>query len=145
VKTLRLLSRDLVLVGGEFQEAAGDVRIQQDLRGALLEPLGNDRFHPGWGSVLPQFIGVNYVTAETVAKISQEVTRVVANYVAVQQSNLQRDSLAGRISRYTTADIIRSVDGIAMTAVADKVYGTIKLSTYGAYNIALSIPVGSAI
>jgi phage baseplate assembly protein W len=144
VKTLRLLRGDLVLTGNEYQEVSGEFKIQQDLRNALLEPLGNDRFHPGWGSSLPQFIGNNYVTAETVSRVSQEINRVLSNYVAVQQDTLQRDSLAGRKSRFTTADVVRSVEGVSMSAVADRVFGTIRLSTYGAYNVAFNLPIGKA-
>lgn len=144
MKTLRLLRGDLVLTGGEYQEVTGGEKIRQDLRGALLEPLGNDRFHPGWGSVLHTFIGKNYVTEESKSRIAQEIIRVIGNYVAVQRDNLQRDSLSGRKARYTTSDIVRGVNGVNMTDKNDKVYGVIKLSTYGAYNISLTLPVGKS-
>lgn len=144
MQTLRLLRGDLVLTGSEFQMVAGEDKIQQDLRGGLIEPLGNDRFHPGWGSVLNRFIGIGVVNPLNVSRVAQEITRVIQNYVAVQRDNLQRDAMSGKQSRYTTADVIRNVEGVSMSTREDKVYGTIKLSTYGAYNINFTMPVASA-
>ncbi len=72
--------------------------VAQDIRGGLLEPLGNDRFHPGYGSTIDSFIGQPQ-TQEVLFEVEQEVLRVTDNYSAVQADFLRRAAWDNRPAR----------------------------------------------
>lgn len=119
MKAWKMQGGDLVLGAGGFQTITGAERLVQGLRVALGEPLGVDRFHPGWGSLLDQFVGAP-LDEGTVFDLEQEIHRVVGNYSAVQREKAARDALRndGR-SRYTRSDVIASVGNIEVTARND--------------------------
>lgn len=89
----------------------GSAKIRQDLALALGEQLGHDRFHPEWGSVLPSYIG-RPITADTELLVRSEANRVVQVYIDVQRNEIVNDTLAGRRSRFTTADVVARLDDI---------------------------------
>lgn len=120
MQTLEIREGDLVLVGGALATVSGPARVAQDLRMALGEPIGNDRFHPGYGSRLGEYVGLPLVEA-TRYEVEQEVGRVVGNYGAVQRDKIQRDTVAGVRSRYQTADVLTEVSSVEVTGSLDTV------------------------
>lgn len=128
MKTLRLRGGDLVLGQGGFETLTGVDRIVQDLRVALAEPLGVDRFHPGWGSTVDDFVGqtLNHSTA---FDLRQEVNRVVGNYMAVQSEKAARDSLRSTTTRYTSSDLISHVTDVDVKYRQDKAEITLTVAT----------------
>lgn len=141
MKTLALRDGDLVLAQGGYATVSGPPMIVQDLRCGLLEPLGNDRFHPGYGSEADTFIGV---TTEQEAQfgVQQEVTRVVQNYVAVQRDRIERDALTGVKSRFKTDEVVQNIDSIAVRQVNDVLYVRVTLSTISGEHVELISAVG---
>jgi len=128
VQTLAIRGGDLVLVGGAFETLVGPARVAQDLRMALGEPLGNDRFHPGYGSRLEEYVGLPLTEAARY-EVEQEVGRVVGNYGAVQRDKIQRDTVAGVRSRYTTADVLSEVSDVLVASSLDTVAVRIGIRT----------------
>lgn len=128
MKALAVVGRDLVLDGGSYRFVDGASKVVQDLRLALGEPLGTDRFHPGWGSQLDQYVGLPLVESTRFA-VEQEVARVAANYAAVQRDRIRRDTLAGDKSRFKTADVLTQVDQIRVTSDADAVRVAVTVRT----------------
>jgi phage baseplate assembly protein W len=120
VRTLQISGGDLVVVGGGYATVEGSARLAQDLRMGLGEPLGNDRFHPGWGSRLEDYVGLPLSDA-TRFEIEQEVGRVVGNYAAVQRDRIERDTAQGVRSRYRTADVLAEVSDVAVASRLDSV------------------------
>ena len=57
MKSFALQNGDLVLGQGGLLTVTGPSKVRQDLSIAMREPVGCDRFHPNWGSVLPNYIG----------------------------------------------------------------------------------------
>lgn len=128
MKTLMIRNGDLVPGPDGFETVTGSRKVAQDLRMAVGEPLGTDRFHPGFGSRLDTYVGV--VNDESVRfEVEQEVTRVVQNYVAVQRDMIQRDMATGGRSRFTTDDVVGSVDSIKATSLYDAVNVRVQLRT----------------
>jgi phage baseplate assembly protein W len=117
-----------VLSGGAYELVTGPDRIAQDLRMALGEPVGNDRFHPGYGSTLESFVG-RPGSEHTTFEVEQEVNRVVSVYAAVQRDRIARDTAAGVRSRYRTADVLASLDGVAVDRLGDVVSARLALRT----------------
>lgn len=139
--TLQLRNGDFVLGSGGFQTITGASKVVQDLRCALVEPVGNDRFHPGYGSLLQDFIGepLDEILAFSV---QQEVARVVQNYSAVQRDQIEADVLSGLASRYNSADVIANLSDIKSTLVGDRLYVQVALTTLDAQSLVLTTNVG---
>lgn len=141
MKTLALRGGDLDLVGGQYAMTDGPQKIVQDLRCAFLEPLGNDRFHPGYGSQLDDAVGL-LLDPALLFSIEQEVARVVSNYVAIQRDQVERDALRGVRSRFKTSDLIGSVDEIDVRQQNDRVQVTIRLTTAANVPVSVSMTAG---
>lgn len=111
MKTLLVRNGDLNMVGGEFVLVGGEEKLRQDLSHALRESFGTDRFHPRWGSMLPDHIGL--VNNEVTATLLQaEVERVVSNYIVLQRALIERVATQGRKPSYGTGEVISSLDGV---------------------------------
>jgi hypothetical protein len=127
MQTLALQDRDLVInPGSGFLTYTGSRRLQQDLTLALGEDYGNDRFHPRWGSVLVQFVG-QPTTSALRHEVEAEVSRVINNYLSVQQDFIAQDMLNAVNSRFTTADIIAEIVSVKSSLAMDAIEILIEL------------------
>lgn len=142
MKTLQLRNGDLVIGPNGHETVTGGSMVAQDLRCALGEPVGNDRFHPGYGSVLESFVG-QILDPTALFMAEQEVNRVVANYAAIQSDRIQRDALSAARSRFTTADIISSVGQVSVTSNIDAVQVEIAIKTMSGQDVAIAVGTGT--
>lgn len=137
MKTLRLSGGDLVLTGRVFAEVTGTNKVTQDLRGALAEPLGNDRFHPGWGSTLDEHVA-SLADAETEFEVQAEVNRVISNYASVQRDKVEADIYSDSGTRFSTDEILASIGGVNTTLTGDRINVDIRLTTASGEVVALN-------
>ena len=128
MKTMLLRDGDLVPSHRDFVMVAGAGKVAQDLRGALLEPLGNDRFHLGWGSSLDDFIA-SIANEDTRFAVEGEINRVISNYAAVQRDKIEADITGDGESRFTTAEILSRVRGVTVEVQDETIHVTITLRT----------------
>lgn len=140
MKTLRLSGGDLVLGPGGFETLTGAERIIQDLRVALSEPLGVDRFHPGWGSRVDDFVG-RVLDGSTAFDLEQEINRVIGNYMQVQAEKAGRGALRDNGTRYTTSDLISHVSDVKVTYKQDQAQITITIATLSGEEITTNFEV----
>lgn len=140
MKTLQLHNGDLVIGSTGYEMVTGASLVAQDLRCALGEPIGNDRFHPGYGSALSTFIG-QPLDESTRFTVEQEVNRVVGNYSAIQQDKIQRDALTAARSRFSTADVVSSVTDVKVEAVYDSVKVSVEITTMAGQNLTVEAGV----
>lgn len=138
MRTLAIESGDLVLAGGSYRMYQGGALVAQDLRMALGEPLGNDRFHPGWGSRLHDFIGTPLDEAARF-DVEQECGRVISNYVAVQRDKIMRDTLAAFRSRYRTDEVVGQIQGVQVTANLDTVSVRVLVRTVDSQQVVIEL------
>ena len=142
MKTLQLRGGDFVVGAGGHQTVRGTAKVALDLRCALGEPLGNDRFHPGYGSTLSDQVG-RILDSDVEFEVKQEVMRVVGNYTAIQQDRIQRDALSARKSRYTTDDVVADVDGITVRSAMDSIGISIALTMLDGTAVPISTGVSA--
>jgi phage baseplate assembly protein W len=142
MKTLALEDGDLVVSKRDYAPVSGIGKIRQDLRGALLEPMGNDRFHTGWGSLLEQAIAA-VVDENLRLDIESEVNRVVTNYAAVQNDQIDTDVTSQTDSRFTTDEILSRIESIKVTTSLDSVLIAITLQTASGQVVALTTSVAA--
>lgn len=126
MKSLLIQNGDLVLGQGGFQSVRGEHKVRQDLSFALREPLGIDRFHPDWGSVLEEQIG-HAIGPLTEALIRDEVTRIIKTYMVRQQYEMQRDRLLGRGSRFQANEVVEAIKGVVIAQSMDQFHVKITL------------------
>lgn len=137
MKTLAVSDGDLMAGQSGHVTISGAAKIRQDLAMALGERLGNDRFHPNWGSTLIDFIG-RPIDFETEFTIRSEVSRVLAQYLAIQDQEVYGDYLNGARSRYATADVVREVNSIEAQVDFDAVRISIALTTLAGQEVRLN-------
>lgn len=137
MKTLALRDGDLVVSRRAYVTVEGTGKVAQDLRGALLEPLGGDRFHPGWGSALGQFIA-SIADEATRTDIEAEISRVILNYAAVQRDKIEADITGDADTRFSTSEILDRIRNVAVQVNRDAVQVKISLQTVSGETIILN-------
>lgn len=140
MKTLALADGDLVLSGRGHATVDGVFKTMQDIGIALREEFGVDRFHPNWGSLLPNMIGRPF-DEDVLLDVRTEVTRIVNNYVTVQRDTVLRRAEGAQVS---AQEIIDRVEDIK---VVPKDYGridvTIRLLTFDRRAFSMSMTIGA--
>lgn len=143
MKTLRIQHGDLVPGPGGLETVSGAAMLTQDLRGALAEPVGNDRFHPGWGSYIDSFVGAP-LDDGTAFQVEQEVNRVIGNYMTVQDEKIRRDQTSGRAPRFTTDDVLARVRRVSTTYSRDIIGVTIEVETLSRTAVSIDTEIGGS-
>ena len=138
---MRIEGGDLVPGPGGFETITGPAMVAQDLRGALLEPLGNDRFHPGYGSTIDTFIGQPQ-TEEVLFEVEQEVVRVTDNYAAVQDDFLRRSAWDNRPAR-SSDEIFARVGEIIFDPTPTRLGVNITIQTIDGSTVAVDAQTGA--
>ncbi len=128
MKQLSIQDGDLVLGQGGFAVVTGQAKVRQDLGCALREPVGTDRFHPGYGSMLPNYIG-RPIDSATASIIKSEVYRVVKNYMVSRMAEIQDDHINGRKPLYNSDELIQNIDEVRIRHALDRFYVLVRLST----------------
>jgi len=128
MQTLALVQGDLVPAPGGYRMYSGAQKISQDLSLALREEYGGDQYHPKWGSILPTMIG-GPLDTQAKTDIMAEVSRVLANYIAVQNARIVQDNARGVLSSLTTDDVVQSVGSTRVTPIYDSVAVNVVLNT----------------
>lgn len=136
MQQLAIQNGDLALGPAGFAMVTGESKLRQDLSIALREPYGSDRFHPKWGSTLPTFVGLS-TQAGTLSIVRSEVFRVVKNYVNSRLSQMQRDAIDGARPRYSTNEVVQTVDDVLVRQDQDRLVVKVSLTTLAAEQVAL--------
>jgi phage baseplate assembly protein W len=128
VQTLALVQGDLVLSSGSYLTFTGGDKIHQDLNLALNEAYGSDPYHPFWGSILDRYIGAP-LTGNLQQAVINEVSRILQNYISVQNDIVADDATSNQLSRYDTADVVQQVISVDAKVAYDKITVTVVLQT----------------
>lgn len=139
---MALLDGDLAISKSNgYEMVTGTQKVAQDVRGALLEPLGNDRFHPGWGSILRDYVGLS-LDPFLKQQVMSEVNRVTGNYAAVQRDRVTTDEISGSQTSYTTDEIIAAVTGVTLKERYDTLQFSVKIATVAGTGTVISEALG---
>lgn len=130
MKTFQLQNGDLVLAGDRFAMVEGIARIQQQLGLGLREPYGSDRFHPGWGSMIPEWIG-RAIQGNVQDEVKTEIVRVVRAHIMVQNSLLKKASSVGQKTPITMDEVIAEITEIRFRQDQDNLIVKVGLRTAG--------------
>lgn len=135
MKTFALSGGDLVIDPSHgYQTLTGAAKIRQDLSLALIEPYGDDPYHPQWGSLLQSYIG-SPLTADLQLLVEQEARRIVNQYMNMQQAAISQANANQTPVGYTTADVVVGITGITGTINFDTLQLLISVVTAAGQNV----------
>ena len=129
MRTFALSNGDLVLNGDRFAMIEGTARVQQQVGLCMREPWRVDRFHPGWGSVLPNWVGSTAITDQIKSDITNEIRRIVSNFVTSTTEQARRRANAGLPATVSASEILTGVTSIQIRQQEDRLYVRVNLST----------------
>ena len=136
MKTLLIENGDFVIGPGGFVSVDGPMKVKQDLAVAVREPYGSDRFHPRWGSLLHEYVGMA-ADDEMDLRVRAEITRLIQNYQFSQGQILERDTMRGRRSRFSTGELVDALQSIEVRQEFDRYHVRVTLRTLGRQEISL--------
>lgn len=136
MQTFRLKGGDLVLGSDGFEMVTGQEKLRQDLSTALREPIGVDRFHPRWGSMLDRYVGMS-MQRDLSNVVKAEVVRILQNHVVVQNEAISDDVSAGRRSRFSTGEVIAAIESITVSEQFDRLGVQVTLRTMSGARLSL--------
>lgn len=131
MKTLALRNGDLVVSGNALGMVKGVARVQQQVGLCLREPYGSDRFHPGWGSVLPEWIGRAIEGSGIQLELRAELIRVVKNFISSQTASIERRAVRGLRPVIEPAEILVDITDIKVIQERDSLVVKATLRTAG--------------
>jgi hypothetical protein len=145
MKTFQITGGDLALDGGSLSMVTGPNKLVQDLALAIRERLGNDRFHPRWGSLFDTYIG-EPMSPSLEVLLRSEMERVIGNYMILQRALIEREANRGKKPRYGAGEVIRRLARIDMKIEMDTVKFVVIIDTMSGEEIdiagALSLTTG---
>lgn len=138
MKDLSIVNGDLVPGKGGYEVVTGMPKVRQDLTHALVEPFGNDRFHPGWGSLLPRMIGR---PSDVVIRVEAqaEVARIVKNYIFVQRALAERLALASMRVRTRSDEIVTGMRFGSVQSAMDQLRVSVLLKVANGNTVTLDV------
>lgn len=143
MRTFALRDGDLALAGNAYQMVGGVARVQQHVSLCLREPYGSDRFHPGWGSVLPDWIGRVIEGAGIGAELQSELRRVVKNVIAAQNAAIERRAVRGLKPVVSPAEVLIDITDIRVIHRGDTLIAKATLHTAGNQEFTIMTAPGS--
>lgn len=141
MKSPQLVAGDFVVGSGGFVMVSGTQKVYQDLSVLVRETLGEDRFHPRWGTILGDFIGTP-IGQSSEADVRNEINRVIQNYMIMQSAQVRGDVAMSRRPRFRPDEIVSAIDGIDIQQVQDRLNVRVRVSTASGSSIDLVRTVG---
>lgn len=130
--SLNISGGDLNFVSGAAGASVvtGRDKAFQDLRCALLEPMGSDPMHPDFGSLLDggrlpngravdSFIGTNTLSA---LKVKEEIGRIIQRYMDLQRQKIDAEYQIYGKTTLQESEIIQSI-----LSIESRMFGATKL------------------
>lgn len=142
MKTLALQDGDLALNGNAYAMVEGIDRVKQQIGLCLRELYGTDRFHPRWGSVLPQWIGRAIVDSSLPIELKSELSRVVRNFVNSQNAAIERRAIRGYRPVTNPGEIITNINSIDTEQRQDVIIAKMSLQTAGGQTFTITTAPG---
>lgn len=141
MKSPQLVSGDFVVGSGGFVMVEGVQKVYQDLSVLVRESLGEDRFHPRWGTILPDLIG-GLTGEDAEADVRNEINRVIQNYMIMQSTQIRADVAMSRKPRFKPGEVLASIEGIDIQQVEDRLNVRVRVSTANGTSINILRTVG---
>jgi phage baseplate assembly protein W len=144
MKTFALRNGDLVLAGSKYGMVEGIARVQQQVGLAMREPLGSDRFHREWGSVLDDWIG-SVINEDITFEVRSEVIRVVRDFIIRQNEQVKSRASIGRRAIITAEEMITDISSLRVEQDQDALIVKVTLRTASNQEFTILTSPGSTV
>jgi hypothetical protein len=124
--SLRLQHGDLALSGASFGTVINEQKLVQDLRCWILEQMGTDSLHPGYGSLIDGGVKSDGTIVDSIIgdsdldmvllRVESELQRIVAEYQGQQLSRAKADRLIYNKATLTLREVLLAVTNIQASA-----------------------------
>ncbi len=151
---MRTQNGDLALDGAKYGIVNGNAKLVQDLRAQLLERMGTDSAHPGFGSLIDggrQADGTEIPSPlggidwnRIVLDIETELRRIEKDYQSRQAARINSDRYIYSNSTLTPDEVLVGINGIQFQRVQDTLFVKVTITTASGNENTLNIPVGTA-
>lgn len=148
--SLRLRHGDLAVENNQLEAVTAEHKLIQDLRCAILERMGTDPSHPGFGSIIDggrrngreieSVIGRTdwpYVRLE----IEADLRRIVSEYQSRQLARAKSDSLTYNKTTLTTGEVLIGISELQVRRSLDAVFIGVRLRTAAGRTISITVPL----
>lgn len=135
--SLKVVNGDLSITAGKFDVVQGMDKLKQDLTLWLTERYRDDRFHPGYGSILDGYIGGVINAQDTIVRVQSETLRVLSNYQQIQLARFREVP-----SKFQPSELLQSVNGVNVSLSYDKVVVLVRITTAARTTTSLSVGFG---
>lgn len=121
--SLKLVNRDLGVLGSHLDIVQGTAKLTQDIDLWLREEYQVDRFHVSFGSILNSFIG-GIISRDTQVEVQAEVLRVMQNYQNVQLIRFKANPL-----KFSPNELLNEISNVGVQLAYDKILVTLTFTT----------------
>lgn len=151
--SLEVRNGDLTVGNARLGEVKGHKKLIQDLAHWLLEPMGNDNLHPGYGSIIdgglqngvekPSMIGLTDSPFLKTA-LQAEINRIVREYQGMQLNRAKSDRFTLNSSTLNRSEVLFSVLSVNMIQRQDSLLVRIDIQNGAGEEISIDLPIESA-
>jgi phage baseplate assembly protein W len=142
MKTITVSNGDIQLNNGKIQFSTGSDKLIQDMNRWLTEPLGTGWTTPGFGSLLPNYIGQPQIAGQS-SLIENEIVRVLQLYIGQQTLDLQSAQNSAQLSNWNRSEIIQSVYSINSQVQGNAVLVSVALQTLNQNLVNINININN--
>ena len=140
MKTIVVSNGDIQLNHGKIQFSTGSDKLIQDLNRWLVEPLGTGYTTPGFGSLLPSYIGTAQ-DGSSVGTIENEILRILQLYQGQQVLSLRASQNSAQLANWNKSEIIQSIVSIQTVIQNTQVISSVVLKTFTGDVLSINISV----
>jgi hypothetical protein len=150
--SLRLEHGDLSLSGASLGTVTNEQKLVQDLRCWILEKMGTDDLHPGYGSLIDGGVSPDGtfsmgVVGESldlvVLSVESELRRIVSEYQGQQLSRAKSDRFVYNKATLTVREVLLSISEITVSLSEDRLNVVLGLQTAAGQNIDITLAIPS--
>lgn len=151
--SLQIRNGDFTSGGAQLGTVSSHEKLVQDLSHWLLEPMGTDNLHAGYGSLIDggvengiereSMIGLA-INDSTLLRIRAEISRIIEEYRSLQLTRAKQDKFALKNATLTKGEILYEVNGVSVSPQEDTVTVSISITTGTDQMIDITVPVSTA-
>lgn len=149
--SLELRNGDLTAGGARLGTVTGNQKLIQDLRCWILERMGTDNLHPGYGSLIdggrtPQgatyssLIGESHVEFAA-AEIESDLNRIIQDYQRAQLARVKGERLNNHPVSLTPGEVLLEINGINFEMTEDRLRVSVSLLTGSGDDVHIDVPL----
>jgi hypothetical protein len=138
--SLEVRNGDLTVGNASLGVVTAEQKLVQDLRHYLLEKMGTDNLHPGYGSNLDSAIGSDFF-GEAALFVESEIRRICAEYQERQIERAKADRYRYNKTTFTAGELLLQVDSVDLLQNGPTLSVNIALTTGSDRSVILSLPL----